>query len=93
MLTFEWDQDKAQLNIRKHEVTFEEGSTVFKDTLSITIHEDEHSSTYEQRYITIGMSLRGRLQVVVHCDRGQNIRIISVRPATRRERRMYEKLY
>ncbi len=89
-LTFEWDQKKAGSNIRKHEISFEEASTVFGDTLSRTIPDPLHSSLREERFVTVGTSSRGILTIVVHCDRGQNIRIISARQATRRERRDYE---
>lgn len=88
-LTCEWDQEKAESNLRKHGVSFEEASTVFGDTLSNTIHDPLHSSV-EDRFVTIGVSYRHRLVVVVHCDRDENIRIISARPATRRERTDYE---
>jgi len=89
-LTFEWDQEKAESNLRKHGVSFEEASTVFKDTFSRTICDPLHSSFREQRFVTIGLSGRNQLLVVVHCDRGKKIRIISARRATRRERRNYE---
>jgi hypothetical protein len=89
-LTFEWDQEKAESNLRKHGVSFEEASTVFKDTLSRTIYDPLHSSFREQRFVTIGLSGCDQLLVVVHCDRGKKIRIISARRATRRERQNYE---
>jgi len=88
-LTFEWDYEKAIQNIRKHGVSFEEAATVFGDQLSLTIDDPFHSNI-EERYITIGMSLRSRLLVVVHTDRENNIRIISSRTATARERKAYE---
>ncbi len=89
-LTFEWDQEKAESNLRKHGVSFEEASTVFKDTLASTIGDPLHSSFREQRFVTIGASGRSQLLVVAHCDRGEKIRIISARRATRRERQNYE---
>ena len=89
-LTFEWDHEKAESNLRKHGVSFEEASTVFRDTLSRTIYDPLHSSFREQRFVTIGLSGRNQLLVVAHCDRGKKIRIISARRATRRERRNYE---
>ena len=89
-LTFEWDQEKAESNLRKHGVSFEEVSTVFRDTLSRTIYDPLHSSFRDQRFVTIGWSGRNQLLVVVHCDRGKKIRIISARRATHRERRNYE---
>jgi len=89
-LTFEWDQEKAKSNLRKHGISFEEASTVFGDTLSRTIYDPLHSSFREQRFVTIGLSGHNQLLVVVHCDRGKKIRIISARCATRWERRNYE---
>lgn len=89
-LTFEWDQNKAKSNLYKHGVSFVEASTVFGDLLSLTIRDTLCSSTHEQRFVTIGMCSRHQLLVVVHCDRRENIRIISARRATRRERKDYE---
>ncbi|MFA5043505.1 MAG: BrnT family toxin [Kiritimatiellia bacterium] len=89
-LAFEWDQEKAGSNLRKHGVAFEEASTVFKDTLSRTICDPLHSLFREQRFVTIGLSGCNQLLVVVHCDRGNKTRIISARRATRQERRNYE---
>jgi len=86
---FEWDKNKAQKNLVKHDVSFVEATTVFLDSLSIAIDDPNHSQS-EQRYIIIGYSNRGRLLVVVFVDRGDNIRIISARRATSYERRTYE---
>lgn len=86
---FEWDDNKARQNLAKHDVSFIEATTVFLDPLSITVDDPDHSQG-EQRYLVIGYSNRVRLLVVVHADRGDNIRIISARPCTRYERRIYE---
>jgi len=88
-LVFEWDDGKAQANISKHAVSFEEASSVFADPLSLTIFDPVHSEE-EERYVTLGQSQRNRLLVVVLTDRDDRIRIISARVATRRERRDYE---
>jgi uncharacterized DUF497 family protein len=88
-LTFEWDQKKAKQNSRKHGVTFEEATTVFGDPLSLTIYDPVHSYQ-EERFVTIGKALNGKLLVVVHTDLDDNIRIISSRPATSLEKRRYE---
>jgi uncharacterized DUF497 family protein len=88
-LTFEWDLRKARFNFTKHGVGFEEASTVFGDPLSLTIPDPEHSLA-ERRYITMGRAFNGKLLVVVHTDRGDNIRIISARRASRPERNFYE---
>ena len=88
-MTFEWDEDKARTNLDKHGVNFEEASTVFGDPLSITIPDPAHSQA-EDRWIILGHSHRGQLLVVVHTERGDNLRIISARRASRRERKQYE---
>ena len=88
-LTFEWDRSKDEANRRKHGVSFAEAATAFGDVLSITIPDPEHSE-YEHRFVLIGVSARGRLFVVSHAERSNNIRIISARLAMRRERRSYE---
>jgi uncharacterized DUF497 family protein len=87
-LTFEWDPAKALENERRHGVTFEEASTSFGDLRSLTIADPDHSEA-EDRYILLGMSFTARLLAIVHTERGVNIRIISARPATRREAEAY----
>lgn len=87
---FEYDPSKARANEQSHNVTFEEASTVFGDTLSLTIYDEEHSED-EDRWVIIGMSIQQRLLVVVHTDRGDTIRIISARRATAHERKTYER--
>jgi uncharacterized protein len=86
---FEWDEEKARANLRKHGISFEEAITVFLDPFSATI-ADPHHSAVEQRYIDIGNSERSRVLVVVYTERGVSIRIISCRKATPAERRIYE---
>ena len=88
-MNFEWDPRKATQNRRKHAVSFHEAATVFGDSLSLTYPDPDHSAA-EQRFITVGMSDAGRLLIVAHADRGENIRIISARQTTLRERRHYE---
>jgi uncharacterized DUF497 family protein len=88
-LEFEWDNRKAKQNLRKHDVSFEEASTVFGDPLAVTIPDPLHSEE-EDRFITLGESQRRRLLVVVFTDRRGKIRIISARVATRNERKDYE---
>jgi uncharacterized DUF497 family protein len=90
MLLFEWDPNKARRNFEINGVSFDEASTAFKDTLSLTIDDPLHSDE-EDRFILIGNSARNRLLVVVHTERGENIRIISARKATKKERKQYEK--
>jgi len=88
-LGFEWDEKKARHNRNKHGVDFEEASTVFGDPLSSTIPDPAHSEE-EDRYVILGESVRLRLLVVSFTERGDDIRIISARVATRRERKDYE---
>ena len=89
-LQFEWGKRKAQLNKKKHKIDFKEAATVFKDKLSLTIIDTIYTSIDEERYVTLGLSSRQKLLVVVHCDREDKIRIISARKATKREIRSYE---
>ncbi|MEH1858876.1 MAG: BrnT family toxin [Nostoc sp.] len=86
---FEWHETKAKENLKKHGISFEEAKTVFNDPFSITITDPDHSIE-EERYIDIGLSLRGELLVVVYTERQPNIRIISCRQATKAERKVYE---
>ncbi len=88
-MEFEWDPTKAELNWKKHRITFSEASTVFSDIMSSTFADPEHSDE-EARFITLGMSDRGRLLMVSHTDRNDRTRIISARVANRRERKTYE---
>jgi uncharacterized DUF497 family protein len=88
-LSFEWDEEKAKANLKKHRVGFDEATSVFADPYSLTIHDPDHSAD-EQRYIDIGTSDKGRVFVVVYTERGSNIRIVSCRKATPSERKLYE---
>ena len=86
----EWDNEsKAGINFRKHGVRMPEAIPVFDDPYAVTITDDE-SHPGEQRFITLGMGALGRLLVVVYAWRGENIRIISARPAEAHEREQYE---
>ena len=86
---FEWDENKGESNFQKHGVRFEEATTVFADPDLVTLFDTKHSAD-EERYINIGFSNRGRLLVVVHTMRSSQIRIISSRPCTFREARLYD---
>ena len=88
-MEFEWDPRKAEINIKKHGVSFTEAGTIFGDEFSMTVHDPDHSVN-EDRYITIGWSNRRRLLLVSHTDRGGRIRIISARELTKSERKVYE---
>jgi uncharacterized DUF497 family protein len=87
-MKFEWDRHKAILNLRKHGVSFEEAATALLDGLSTTASDPDHSSG-ETRLITFGLSARRRLLAVSNTPRGEFVRIISARPATKQEREIY----
>ncbi|HEA68661.1 MAG TPA: BrnT family toxin [Desulfobacterales bacterium] len=89
MLSFEWGIQKAKSNEQKHGITFDEASTVFSDPLSLAIQDPLHSEN-EERFIIIGVSHKNRILIVAHTERGDNIRIISARKATKNERSYYE---
>ncbi len=88
-IEFDWDNQKARANIKKHGVSFKDATTVFDDPFSIALDDILHSQE-EDRYLIIGYSQQQRLLVVAYTYRGNNIRIISARIATRREREIYE---
>lgn len=89
-LKFDWDEQKAIANLRKHKVSFDEGKTVFNDPFAITIDDPDHSLE-EDRYIDIGRSGKGRVIIVSYTERADSIRIISCRRATTIERSKYER--
>jgi uncharacterized protein len=88
-MEFEWDPNKAAMNLKKHQVTFVEAATVFSDALSSAVPDPDHSIS-EARYIIIGQSNRNRLLIVSFAERGERIRVISARELTRSERKAYE---
>jgi uncharacterized DUF497 family protein len=88
-MKFEWDEKKAAENLRKHRVSFNEAESAFCDPLSATFDDPDHSEK-EQRYLTIGFSSQGRLLVVAHAERGEDVRIITARCATTHERKRHE---
>lgn len=90
---FEWNPDKARENQQKHGVAFDEAATVFRDANALSIFDTDHSDS-EDRWVTMGLSEKGRLLIVIHTfleenDRVVNIRIISSRKATRQEIQTY----
>lgn len=86
---FEWDPTKDRRNRARHGVAFEEAASVFGDSLAWTIDDPDHSSL-EARYLTTGLSSKGRVLIVAHTYRARRIRIISARLATNAERNVYE---
>jgi uncharacterized protein len=89
-MKIEWDLIKAKHNLKKHGVPFEEAATAMGDPMAVTGPDPDHS-IYEERYITFGVSSRGRLVVVSHTEEGEAIRLISARKASKGERELYEK--
>jgi uncharacterized DUF497 family protein len=90
-MKFQWDPNKAVINLRKHNVSFEEAVTVFKDPLALIFDDDAHSEN-EHREIIIGISALSRLLLVCFVERHEDtIRLITARPATYQEKKDYEK--
>jgi uncharacterized DUF497 family protein len=87
-MRFEWDAGKAASNLRKHGISFDEAVTVFADQLSLTFADADHFEL-EHRSRTYAISNKGRLLVVIHTERRDNVRIISARKATRYEKSIY----
>ena len=88
-MKFEWNPKKARSNLRKHKVSFEEAATAMSDPMATTGADPDHSFG-EFRYITFGISERGRLLVVAHTEQSDSMRIISARLAGKGERKIYE---
>lgn len=86
-MNYQWDDEKAKANARKHGVEFADAVTVFADDFAVTIEDDDPE---EERFVTIGMDALGRILVVVFTWRGEDLRIISARGATHNERKQYE---
>lgn len=86
---FEWDVAKAELNVRKHGVTFEEAASVFGDEHGRIFSDPDHSGD-ESRFLLVGVSSSRRLLIVVSVERGERVRLISARQVTKKERRVYE---
>jgi uncharacterized DUF497 family protein len=89
LFAFEWNSEKARQNLEKHGVSFDEATTAFADLRSRTIGDPDHSAD-EDRFLLRGMSSRGRLLVVAHTERGDRIRLINARLASKREKKQYE---
>jgi len=88
-MKFEWDPEKARSNLRKHKVSFVEAATALKDPIAATGRDPDHSMG-EERFITFGVSERGKLLVVAHTEKDDTLRIISARVASKKERKIYE---
>jgi len=92
-LRFSWDPQKAEVNVHKHGVTFEEARDVFCDDDAVEFYDDAHSD-WEDRFLLLGVSSRRRLLLICHCYREDDavIRIISARKATQSEARYYKQV-
>ena len=88
-MKFEWDPNKARSNLRKHKVSFEEAVTALSDPMAATGADPDHSIG-EDRHVTFGVSEQNRLLVVAYMERGDTVRIISARMASKGERQIYE---
>ena len=88
-MKFEWNPEKAHSNLRKHKVSFVEAATALKDPMAATGRDPDHSIR-EERFITFGVSEKGRLLVVAHTEKDDTLRIISARVASKKERKIYE---
>ena len=88
-MSYQWDPQKARINLQKYGISFEEAQKVFNDPLFLTYADPDHSFE-ERRFVIMGELPDGRLLIVSYTDRARETRIISARPATRQERRNYE---
>jgi uncharacterized protein len=88
-MEFEWDKQKAKLNLLKHSILFEEAQTVFDDPLYVDFYDPDHSEN-EDRYIILGESLNSRVLLVSYTERGDKIRLISARQVTKQELIAYQ---
>ena len=88
MTAFEWDAEKDASNLRKHGVTLDEARTVFGDIHALTWFDEQHSDQ-EDRYLTVGFASSGTILIVSHTECDDTTRLISARPATKRERQFY----
>jgi uncharacterized protein len=91
-MEFEWDDDEALANVRKHGVPFEEAATVWNDLFNIDLFDHDHSAD-EERFLIIGESVSSKLLIVSYTERENRIRIIGARELTPKERREYEHGY
>ncbi len=88
-MEFHWDEEKAEKNLKKHGVSFEEASTVWDDLFFIDFYDEEHSID-ENRFLIVGESKQNKLLIVSYVERENSVRIISAREITPKERRNYE---
>jgi uncharacterized DUF497 family protein len=89
-MEYQWDHAKAAANLKKHGVAFSDAALALEDPLALTI--DDPDAIDESRFICLGADPSGRILITVFATRGDSIRIISSRKASRAERRPYEKV-
>ena len=91
-IQFEWNEAKAEINEKKHHISFKEASSVFYDELAIEFYDDKHSE-WEDRFLLLGLSNRLNLLLICHCYREtkNTIRLISARKATKNESKYYKR--
>ena len=88
-IEFDWNDEKAKINLHKHDVSFEEAMTVWDDEFAAFLHDPAHSKT-EDRFLLIGYSSKNNLLFVSFAERNDRIRLISSRKATKSERKRHE---
>lgn len=88
-MEFEFDPAKAAQNFKKYKVSFDEAASIFGDAMELTFHDPDHSMG-EVRWLSFGMSSRGRILAVIYTERRSRIRLVSARVATKHERKIYE---
>jgi uncharacterized DUF497 family protein len=88
-MSYQWDPKKAASNLTKHGIDFADAVSVLEDDWALTIRH--HYEENEERFVTVGTDLFGRIVVVVYTERNEDIRIIPARKATKRERKIYER--
>ncbi len=88
-MNFKWNPQKAETNLKKHAISFEEAKTVFDDPLYVDFYDPDHSDN-EHRYLIIGRSNKGELLIVSYTELNNTLRLISARKATRKEQKVYE---
>ena len=89
-MQFEWDLEKSIINLDKHGISFQDATTVFRDPLSYTFYDPDHSDD-ELRFLTFGLASSGKLILVSHTERENSIRIISARELNKQERKFFKK--
>lgn len=88
-MEYDWDFEKAKINLKKHDISFQEAASVFGDPLALTFNDPDHSIG-EYRLLTFGMTKTGKWVIVSHTETQNTVRIISARTMNKQERKIYE---